>query len=130
MKYKEMRPVEGAGGILDIETYRSIAAFRLSSGDELSVPGRDLRNLALSNVIHLPFIYRYDAILLVLLGVQYFMYRSGLETRDEIKVICLFHLIGLALELYKVHMGSWSYPSLHIRSCLESRSTAGLCMRV
>jgi len=33
-----------------------------------------------------------------------------LETRDEIKVICLFHLIGLALELYKVHMGSWSYP--------------------
>src|SRR5690606_41825583 len=25
-------------------------------------------------------------------------------------VICLFHVIGLGLELYKVHMGSWSYP--------------------
>ncbi len=33
-----------------------------------------------------------------------------METRDEIKVIYLFHLIRLALELYKVNMGSWSYP--------------------
>ncbi|MNE29701.1 hypothetical protein D3C80_1231920 [compost metagenome] len=66
--------------------------------------------LALSNIIDIPFIHRYDVILLILLGVQYLMYRSGLETFDEIKVICLFHLIGLALELYKVHMGSWSYP--------------------
>jgi len=66
--------------------------------------------LAISNFIDLSHIYRYDAILLILLGVQYIMYRSGLETIDEIKVICLFHLIGLALELYKVTMGSWSYP--------------------
>lgn len=33
-----------------------------------------------------------------------------LESLDEVKVIGVFHLIGLALELYKVHMGSWSYP--------------------
>jgi len=66
--------------------------------------------LAISNFIELSYIYRYDAILLILLGVQYIMYRSGLETFDEIKVICLFHIIGLALELYKVTMGSWSYP--------------------
>lgn len=38
------------------------------------------------------------------------MYRSRLETLDEIKVICVFHIIGLALELYKAQMGSWSYP--------------------
>jgi uncharacterized membrane protein YoaT (DUF817 family) len=68
--------------------------------------------LALSKVINVPFLHRYDAILLILLLVQYLMYRSGLETRDEIKVICIFHLIGLALELYKVRMGSWSYPEL------------------
>ncbi|SDE10958.1 Uncharacterized membrane protein YoaT, DUF817 family [Paenibacillus sp. UNCCL117] len=66
--------------------------------------------LAISNVIEMPFLYRYDAILLVLLIVQYVMYRSGLETLDEIKVICVFHVIGLLLELYKVRMGSWSYP--------------------
>lgn len=66
--------------------------------------------LALSGLVGIPFIHRYDAILLVLLGVQFLMYRSGLETRDEMKVIAVFHLIGLALELYKVRMGSWSYP--------------------
>jgi uncharacterized membrane protein YoaT (DUF817 family) len=38
------------------------------------------------------------------------MYKTGMESRDELKVIAVFHLIGLALEIYKVHMGSWSYP--------------------
>lgn len=66
--------------------------------------------LAVSRYIPVPFIYRYDVILVVLLLVQYLMYRFRLETWDEIKVICLFHIIGLALELYKVHMGSWAYP--------------------
>ncbi|RAP76835.1 DUF817 domain-containing protein [Paenibacillus montanisoli] len=66
--------------------------------------------LALSGIVEVPFMYRYDAILLILLGVQVLMYLSGLETRDEIKVICVFHVIGLLLELYKVRMGSWSYP--------------------
>lgn len=50
--------------------------------------------LALTSVIDIPLFCRYDAILLILLGVQYFMYRSGLETLDEIKVICIFHVIG------------------------------------
>lgn len=66
--------------------------------------------LVLTSVIDIPLFCRYDAILLILLGVQYFMYRSGLETLDEIKVICIFHVIGLCLELYKVWMGSWAYP--------------------
>lgn len=66
--------------------------------------------LAVTSVIPIPILHRYDAILLILLGVQYLMYRSGLETLDEIKVICVFHIIGLMLELYKVRMGSWSYP--------------------
>ncbi|MFU1794344.1 DUF817 domain-containing protein [Paenibacillus azoreducens] len=66
--------------------------------------------LAISKWLNVPFIYRYDLILLVLIAAQYLMYRSGLETLDEIKVICVFHIIGLALELYKVQMGSWSYP--------------------
>ncbi|WP_425517338.1 DUF817 domain-containing protein [Paenibacillus solanacearum] len=66
--------------------------------------------LALSSVVEVPFFYRYDAILLILLAVQFLMYRSGLETRDELKVIGVFHGIGLLLEIYKVKMGSWSYP--------------------
>lgn len=66
--------------------------------------------LALTRWIEVPHVPRYDLILLVLLLVQWFMYRSGTETRDEIKVIAVFHLIGLGLELFKVHMGSWAYP--------------------
>ncbi|GGM42032.1 hypothetical protein GCM10011351_30140 [Paraliobacillus quinghaiensis] len=67
-------------------------------------------SLALTELISLPFLPRYDWLLLIFLATQWWMVRSGLETRDELKVITIFHLIGLALELFKVHMGSWSYP--------------------
>ncbi|WP_050613475.1 DUF817 domain-containing protein [Bacillus testis] len=66
--------------------------------------------LALSKYVHLPYLHRYDLILVVCLIAQAMMLILKLETFDELKVICLFHIIGLALELYKVHMGSWSYP--------------------
>lgn len=67
-------------------------------------------SLALTQVIPLPFLPRYDWLLIICLLMQWLMLRSGLETRDELKVITVFHFIGLALELFKVHMGSWSYP--------------------
>lgn len=67
-------------------------------------------SLALTQVIPLPLLPRYDWLLLICLGMQWWMVRSGLETKDELKVITLFHLIGLALEVFKVHMGSWAYP--------------------
>ncbi|MGB3101494.1 MAG: DUF817 family protein, partial [Psychrobacillus psychrotolerans] len=66
--------------------------------------------LALSKFVSIPLIPRYDLILLLCIAGQIFMLISKLETWDEFKVICLFHIIGLGLELYKVHMGSWSYP--------------------
>ncbi|CAM2914672.1 DUF817 domain-containing protein [Paenibacillus sediminis] len=66
--------------------------------------------LALSKLVTIPLLPRYDFILLVCLITQIFMLVFKLETFDELKVICMFHVIGLALELYKVHMGSWSYP--------------------
>ena len=66
--------------------------------------------LALSQLINIPFLPRYDFILLICIAAQVFMIISKLETFDEFKVICLFHIIGLALEIFKVHMGSWSYP--------------------
>ncbi len=54
-------------------------------------------------------IARYDALLGYVLVVQVAMIASRLETWRELLVICTFHLIGLALEVYKVAMGSWSY---------------------
>ncbi len=65
--------------------------------------------LAVSN--HFTFgLPRYDFILLLCLGLQVYMVRSKLESLDELKVITAFHLLGLALELYKTSHGSWSYP--------------------
>ncbi|HLU22132.1 MAG TPA: DUF817 domain-containing protein [Bacillaceae bacterium] len=67
-------------------------------------------SLAITKMIPLPFLPRYDWLLIFFLLMQWWMLKSGLETRDELKVITLFHLIGLGLEIFKVHMGSWSYP--------------------
>ncbi|MGK7379715.1 DUF817 domain-containing protein [Planococcus sp. 1R117A] len=66
--------------------------------------------LAFSKFVEIPFLPRYDFILLVCIAAQFVMLTSKLETMDELKVICVFHVIGLALELFKVHMGSWAYP--------------------
>lgn len=66
--------------------------------------------LAISKLINIPLLYRYDFILIACIIVQISMVVTKLETVDELKVICLFHIIGLFLELYKVRMGSWSYP--------------------
>src|SRR6185436_15191295 len=66
--------------------------------------------LFVSKFLHLTFLPRYDFLLLACVCMQAFMYFTKMETADELLVICLFHLIGLCMELYKVHMGSWSYP--------------------
>ncbi|MGY3779576.1 DUF817 domain-containing protein [Isobaculum melis] len=66
--------------------------------------------LAVTKYVKVPFMTRYDLLLLFCLVVQGFLLYFKLETKDELKVIMLFHLIGLALEIYKVNIGSWSYP--------------------
>jgi uncharacterized membrane protein YoaT (DUF817 family) len=68
--------------------------------------------LFLSNHIPLFGFARYDFIFVAAVLIQAVMYFTDLETADEVKVICLFHVIGLVLELYKTNpaIGSWSYP--------------------
>ena len=53
---------------------------------------------------------RYDLVLLLCLAVQWLMVRYKLESIGELKTICIFHALGLALEVWKVHHGSWAYP--------------------
>jgi uncharacterized membrane protein YoaT (DUF817 family) len=55
---------------------------------------------------------RYDVLLVVALAIQAWMLRTGLETRDELKAVCLFHAVGFALEAFKTSASvqSWSYP--------------------
>lgn len=65
--------------------------------------------LAVSRLVALPGA-RYDALLAYGLVLTLVCYLVRLETGREVAVIFGFHLIGLALELFKVQVGSWSYP--------------------
>ncbi len=62
-----------------------------------------------SGVLGLP---RYDVLLVAALAIQFWMICARLETLDEVKAICLFHVVGFALEVFKTSSGiqSWSYP--------------------
>ena len=55
---------------------------------------------------------RYDVLLVAALAIQAGMVWSKLETWDELKAISLFHVVGFALEVFKVSgsIQSWSYP--------------------
>lgn len=55
---------------------------------------------------------RYDALLAMALGIQIWMVWAKLESVDELKAICLFHLVGFVLEVFKTSssISSWSYP--------------------
>lgn len=55
-------------------------------------------------------INRYDALFIFALTVQALFLRYQLETWAEARVILLFHITGTAMELFKTHAGSWSYP--------------------
>ncbi len=55
---------------------------------------------------------RYDVLLAAALLIQGGMLWAKLETWDEFRAICLFHLVGFVLEVFKTSGGinSWSYP--------------------
>ena len=89
---------------------RQLVRFGIEQALSCIFPAVIFASLAFTKIMPLPFLPRYDWLLIICLLMQWWMVRSGLETRDELKVIMLFHLIGLALELFKVNMGSWSYP--------------------
>ena len=86
-----------------------LLAFTYKNAASCLFPGFIFILLAVSQTVPLP-IPRYDFLLLGCLAVQFFMVVAKLETLDELKVIGVFHLLGLALELFKTHQGSWSYP--------------------
>ena len=65
--------------------------------------------LAASSVVPLP-VSRYDALLAYALVLTAAFFVLRLETGREVAVIFGFHLVGLALEVFKVRVGSWSYP--------------------
>jgi uncharacterized membrane protein YoaT (DUF817 family) len=63
-----------------------------------------------SNHIPLFGLARYDFLFIAAVLLQVILYLTKVETWDEVKVIFVFHILGLVLELFKTHVGSWSYP--------------------
>jgi uncharacterized membrane protein YoaT (DUF817 family) len=55
---------------------------------------------------------RYDRLLRIAIAIQAWRLWAKLETLDEFKAICLFHVIGFALEVFKISGGirPWAYP--------------------
>jgi uncharacterized membrane protein YoaT (DUF817 family) len=53
---------------------------------------------------------RYDFLLIAALIIQALLLTFKLESWREAGVILLFHVTGTIMEIFKVHVGSWSYP--------------------
>ena len=57
---------------------------------------------------------RYDFLTLAALAVQGVLLAAKLESREEARVILLFHVVGTAMDLFKTAVGSWNYPELSL----------------
>ena len=55
-------------------------------------------------------LHRYDALFLMALAIQVTFLLLKMETLEEAKVILIYHVVGTVMEIFKVHMGSWTYP--------------------
>jgi uncharacterized membrane protein YoaT (DUF817 family) len=53
---------------------------------------------------------RYDFLFVAALAMQVLLISLKLERIEEVKVIFIFHVVGTIMEIFKTHMGSWSYP--------------------
>lgn len=95
-----------------IPLIRELWLFGLKQARSAIFAGLFFGLLVITQFVEIPGIYRYDLILFGAIAIQIFLVWTGLETWDELKVIALFHVIGLALEIYKTQpsVGSWSYP--------------------
>jgi uncharacterized membrane protein YoaT (DUF817 family) len=91
---------------------REFLMFGLKQARACIFAGSFFLLLFLSNYLPLGPIHRYDFLFVASVIIQIILYWTGIETKDEIKTIALFHVLGLCLELYKTNpaIGSWSYP--------------------
>jgi len=55
-------------------------------------------------------IYRYDFLFVAVLVMQAWLLATGRETWAEARVIFVFHIVGVIMEIFKTSYGSWVYP--------------------
>lgn len=71
-----------------------------------------LFGIIFTSFVQLPWLSQYDWLFLYAIAVQALMLLTKLEKPHEIITICLFHLVGLGMELFKTSsaIGAWYYP--------------------
>lgn len=91
---------------------REFVVFGLKQARSCVFAGSFFALLFLSKRLPLGPLARYDFLFLAAVALQIALVATKVETWDELKVICCFHLIGLALEIFKTSpsIRSWSYP--------------------
>nr|WP_245730274.1 DUF817 domain-containing protein [Micromonospora pallida] len=52
---------------------------------------------------------RNDFLTLTAVAIQIAMVAGRLETLRELRVVILFHVVGTVMEVFKTHVGSWTY---------------------
>lgn len=89
---------------------RELTAFGYKEAISCLFPVFIFLMLALTKLVSVPYIPRYDLLLLACLAMQWFMYSLGIESKKEVLIVCCFHFLGVAMEIFKVSQGAWLYP--------------------
>jgi uncharacterized membrane protein YoaT (DUF817 family) len=110
--YVKIARINGPARNLVVFYLREFIIFGLKQARACIFAGSFFVLLFLSNYIPLFGLARYDFLFIAAILIQIVLYVTKVETKDEVKTIILFHVLGLALELFKTSslVGSWSYP--------------------
>ncbi len=94
------------------ELARELAGFTWREARSCVFAGSFFFVLALSQHVPLGPLHRYDFLFLMAVAMQLALVLMRLETLDELKTLCIFHVLGFCLEVFKTNpaIGSWSYP--------------------
>ena len=86
--------------------------FGLKQGWACLFGGAMLALLLITHLVwpaHAP-VARYDFLVAAAVAIQIAMLALRLEDRREAMAILIFHVVGTIMELFKTHVGSWTYP--------------------
>jgi uncharacterized membrane protein YoaT (DUF817 family) len=74
--------------------------------------------VVITSYIDFEYIARADVLFICAISIQAILLLSKYETFDEFKIICMYHVIGTVMEIYKTHIGSWEYQDLGVLSIM------------
>lgn len=70
--------------------------------------------VVITGYIQIEHIARADLLLICALCIQAVLLYTKYETYEEFQIICIYHVIGTVMEIYKTSIGSWEYQHIGI----------------